>query len=59
MYLEKMTTLTSHSRHGNIFPDRHLNLKNSHQTMPFGLIEIEDGGREQMTHVIQEGKESE
>ena len=38
---------------------RHLNLKNSHQTMPFGLIEIEDGGREQMTHVIQEGKESE
>ena len=39
--------------------DRHLNLKNSHQTMPFGLIEIEDGGREQMTHVIQEGKESE
>jgi len=27
--------------------------------MPFGLIEIEDGGREQMTHVIQEGKESE
>jgi len=36
-----------------------LNLKNSHQTMPFGLIEIEDGGREQMTHVIQEGKESE
>ena len=37
----------------------HLNLKNSHQTMPFGLIEIEDGDREQMTHVIQEGKESE
>ena len=43
----------------NSLPNRHLNLKNSRQTMPFGLIEIEDGGREQMTHVIQEGKESE
>ena len=39
--------------------DGPLNLKNSHQTMPSRLIEIEDGGREQMTHVIQEGKESE
>ena len=46
-------------RKSNERTEGHLNLKNSHQTMPFGLIEIEDGGREQMTHVIQEGKESE